>query len=324
MKGDDELSSDLLRQLFNSETPITDFEDTLSEIEQSAIFSQAYVLLARQGKLKKAPAYFQLILEEKYQIGLYQNIFIKSQTDQVFQLFEEEKIDVIPLKGTTFAEKYFDHIGARPTSDIDLLVRERDIEKAEQAVKNIGYTIEETRIPFHFHSSFSKAIPGSEIPLTVELHWNIIKENTSNFKINELWDNSSAIMGYQHVRELSDVHTFYLICLHGWRHNLDSWKYFIDIIQLLYKLGDKIDYEELVKITARHQTKKRMIRTLSIVYEEYPELTQILPFPYKMPIIKNREATLNKYIDFIDYSFLSYDSPKHSLIEFYHWLHPKY
>ena len=105
---------------------------------------------------------------------------------------------------------------------------QQDIEIAEQAVKKIGYIIEETRIPFHFHSSFSKSIPGSNIPLTVEIHWNLVKENTSNFQIEEMWTDSSIIEGYQHVRELSDLHTFYMICLHGWRHNLDSLKYFID------------------------------------------------------------------------------------------------
>ena len=90
------------------------------------------------------------------------------------------------------------------------------------------------------------------------------------------------------------------------------------------KLDSKIDYDELVKITSRHQTKKRIFWTLSIVYDEYPQLNQILPFPYKIPTVKNREATFNKYVDFIDYSFLSYDSPKHSLLELYHWIHPKY
>ena len=44
-------------------------------------------------------------------------------------------------------------------------------------------------------------------------------------------------------------------------------------------------------MTARHLTKKRIFRTLSIVYEEYPELNHILPFPYKIPTVKNREAT---------------------------------
>ena len=55
-----------------------------------------------------------------------------------------------------------------------------ELSLTERIVKNIGYIIEETRIPFHFHSSFSKAIPGSDIPLTVELHWNVIKENTES------------------------------------------------------------------------------------------------------------------------------------------------
>ncbi len=164
----------------------------------------------------------------------------------------------------------------------------------------------------------------SNIPLTVELHWHIVKENTANFQIEELWNDSTTIEGYEHIKELSDLHTFYLICLHGWRHNLDSWKYFIDIIQLIIHFGDKIDYNELQKMTARHQTKKRTFRTLSIVYEEYPQLNQILPLPYKTPTMKNRKTTVNKYVDFIDYSFLSYDSPKHSLIEFYHWLNPRY
>ena len=56
-------------------------------------------------------------------MALYQNIFIKSQTEQLLQLFEERKIDVIPLKGTMFCGKVLSIIlEHRPTSDIDLLV----------------------------------------------------------------------------------------------------------------------------------------------------------------------------------------------------------
>lgn len=318
------MNSNLLQQLFNHDTSITNFESILAEIDQSNIHSQAYLLFTQQGKLDKAPTYFKQSLKEKYQAALYQNIFIKSQTAQILQLFERLAIDVIPLKGTLFAEKYFNHIGARATSDIDLLVQKEDLKKAEQAVKNIGYIIEETRIPNHFHSSFSKLIPGSSIPLTVEIHWNVVKENTSNFQIEEIWNDSTTIEGYKYVKELSELHTFYTICLHGWRHNLDSWKYFIDIIQVIIQLADKIEYNELEKMAARHQTKKRIFRTLSIVYEEYPQLNEILLFPFKISTTKNRKTALNKYVDFIDYSFFSYDSPKHSFKELYHWLYPKY
>ena len=71
------------------------------------------MLFSQQGKLEHTPTYFQQTLNEKYQMALYQNIFIKSQTEQLLQLFEECKIDVIPLKGTMFAEKYFHHLGAQ-------------------------------------------------------------------------------------------------------------------------------------------------------------------------------------------------------------------
>jgi hypothetical protein len=33
------------------------------------------------------------------------------------------EVEAGPLKGVTFAEKYFGHIGARGSSDIDLFIR---------------------------------------------------------------------------------------------------------------------------------------------------------------------------------------------------------
>ncbi|CAM3870210.1 nucleotidyltransferase family protein [Cytobacillus oceanisediminis] len=38
--------------------------------------------------------------------------------------------EVSPLKGVTFAQKYFGYIGTRGTSDIDLLIRPYQLEKA--------------------------------------------------------------------------------------------------------------------------------------------------------------------------------------------------
>ncbi|MEH6949655.1 nucleotidyltransferase family protein [Bacillus sp. JJ634] len=321
------MNSNLLQLLFDHSSSITNIEQTLEEIKKSNIHSQVYKLLQQQGRLENISPFLKQILQEKFQTTLYQNILIKNQTEQILHSLEEQKIDVIPLKGTFFSEKYYGHLGARPTSDIDLLIKVHDMEKAIEEVKKLGYTIEETRIPYHFHFSFSKILPGSNIPLTVELHWDLLKENTSNFLIEEFWQETSSISKLGYVRELSDYHLFYMICLHGWRHNLDSMKYFIDIIQLVFILGDKIDYSRLLKDTTRHQTKRRIIRTLSIVYEQCPQLEKILPFPYKTSTLYHNRDTKKsfwKYADYIDYSFFSYDTPKHSLRELYHWIHPKY
>lgn len=84
-----------------------------------------------------------------------------------------------------------------------------------------------------------------------------------------------------YIKELSHLHTFYMICLHGWRHNLDSMKYFIDIIQIIDKVSNKIDYEQFITLAESRQTLKRMIRTLSIVYQQFPHIDDVKMFPFK-------------------------------------------
>lgn len=292
----------------------------LNEIEKSKIHPQILFLMKGNGRFMDTPAFFQQVIIEKFQSVFYQNILIKSQTDLVLREFEHNGLDVIPLKGTLFSEEQFGHLGARPTSDIDLLIKASDMNQAIESVKQLGYKQKEKQIPNHFHTSFSKYLPESKIPLTIELHWDILKKDTANLEITEFWKEGYLINDSLHVKQLSDYHLFYTICLHGWRHNMDSLKYFIDIIQLLINLD--IDFERLLADAKRHKTKKRIIRTLSIVYEQLPILHSVKEFPYYIPTLFNkRNSAINKYVDFIDYSFLSFDSPKHSIIELRNWLY---
>lgn len=301
------------------------YDKALIDIEKEKIAPQIYSLLKQQGRLTHTPVFFQQRLKTLYEQGLYQNLIIKYQMDRILAGLEEQGIDVIPLKGVFLAEKYFGHVGARPTGDIDILIRGKDIEKTVEIVKSLGFVMEVEVIQDHFHCSFGKNLPFSKIPLTVEIHWNIVKENTSKFNIEDLWNEAISIGTYAHVKELSPLHTFYMICLHGWRHNLDSTKYFIDIMQVLYNENSSIDYEKLFKLSDAHLTKKRLIRTLSIVYQQFPDLMEVkkLPFKRKLPFWAYKQPKgINLYIDFFDYQFLSYDSIKHCLTEFYQWVFP--
>ncbi|MGE7602921.1 nucleotidyltransferase family protein [Peribacillus sp. NPDC097675] len=321
------MNPSLLQVLYDSqiELPIdsTYYWKLLNEIEKSNSHAQTYTIMKQGGRLEATPAFFQQELKEKYQTVIFQNILFKNQTNRILREFEERRIEIIPLKGTGFAERHFGHLGARPTSDIDLLIKPTDMNQAIDIVKSLGYKEERKQIPFHFHGSYNKVLPGSPIPLTVELHWDIVKQNTANFSIEELWKETSSLNGSLYIKQLSNFHLFYMICLHGWRHNMDSLKYFIDIIQLILNLD--IDFKRLLEDANRHKTRKRIVRTLSIVYHQLPILHLVKEFPKVVSTsYDQRNTSIKKYVDFIDYSFLSYDSPKHSLIEFYHWLHPKY
>ncbi len=322
----------LIRVLYDSSLSLPQdeefYQQAIQKIETFAISSQVHFLLKERGHLVNTPLFFQVRLKEKYNKALYINLFIKNQTDRILDRFENQHLKVIPMKGVYFAEKYFGHIGARGTSDIDLLIIKEDRERAIHCVKSLGFELEEAPIPSHFHLSFSKLIPDSPVPLTVEIHWNILKETTSNLKIEEFWNEAAPLKEYHYVMELSHHHTFYMICLHGWRHNLDSPKYYIDILHLIYVLKHHLKLDLILQDAWAHKTRKRLVRTLSIVYEVYPMLDKIKELPLKRKSLfrnKNdmsRQKRFTRYWDFVDYQFLSYDSIRHSFREAYQWLKP--
>ncbi|WP_066056330.1 nucleotidyltransferase domain-containing protein [Robertmurraya korlensis] len=318
-----------MEALYEPEIPLdsSDYKSLLKEIMEFGVVPQVYYLLKQQGKLEQTPVFFQERLKEQYEESLFLSLFIRSQLTKVLDCFEERELPAIPLKGVHFAEKYFGHIGARGTSDIDLLIHPEDLNKAISLVTSLGFTVEEEPIEGHFHCSFSRHIPNARIPLTVELHWNLLKNDTCKLPIEEFWQNAKRLGNYQHIFELNDYHTFYMICLHGWRHNLDSPKHFLDIIQLIYRIGEQVDYITLFNQARQHRTQKRMIRTLAIVYQQHPYLQKVKPLPVRRPnfwdykAFKNgHKKQLKNYLDFIDYSFFSYDSISHSKNEFFNWM----
>jgi hypothetical protein len=303
-------------------TRISYYHQAIQQIETHSISPQIYHLLKEKGDLERTPLFFQVRLKQKYDEVLFQNILIKSETDKILNRLEKAKIEAIPLKGVYFAQEYFGHLAARGTSDIDILIKKESIGETVQLVKSLGFEQEEEWIPEHFHCSFSKQIPGSPVPLVVEIHWGIVKEKTSHLKIGAFWEKAQAAKGSSYIKRLSDQHTFYMICLHGWRHNLDSPRYYLDIVQLIFRLNKQVDLHRLFQQAKKDGALKRLVRTLSIVYEEYPMLEKVMKLPVKRQM-KSSKGVLFRYRDFIDFQFLSYDTFQHSLREVYNWCFPR-
>ncbi|MFD2214034.1 nucleotidyltransferase domain-containing protein [Metabacillus endolithicus] len=320
---------------YNPSLPFPYSNEEYKELEADIIHFNLeplfHTFLKQTNQLDNVPINLKGMLLKKYNQQFIQNLLIKNQTQMILSAFEVNNIYVIPLKGPFFSEKYFNDFAARTSSDIDILIKEDQIDKTITCIKNLGFVIEESNDEGHFHRTFSKTLPGSTIPLLIEIHWNIVKENTSSLPIDELWNQSRPLENYQFVKQLSTIHTFYFIILHAWRHNLDSLKHFLDIIQMIHTHGNDLNYESLFKIAKKHRTHKRVIRTLSIVYQQFPFLNNIL----KLPITKQygslwqyewiRGGKVDKkklYLDFIDYQFRSYDTFLHRLIALFEWLFP--
>lgn len=62
------------------------------------------------------------------------------QQQQVLDLFAENTLDAIPFKGITWAKDLYQHVDRRESSDIDLMIRARDIEKIRTLLLAHGYS----------------------------------------------------------------------------------------------------------------------------------------------------------------------------------------
>ena len=244
----------------------------LEDIEFFDIGPQVYWLLKSQNRLDDVPAGFRERLKRRFDETAARNLFIMHETDRLLRALNAKGIAVIPLKGVRFAETYFGHPGARPTTDIDLLVRESDMPEAVSCVRSMGYAIDGERFPDHFHESFAKPLPGSPLPLSAELHWDLLVRRTSSLRVGDLWDESQADARYEAVYQLSPTHALYAICLHGWQHAMNSLKYPLDVAQVIHSRGSEIDYRALFELARAHRTEKRLASVLSIALALFPHL----------------------------------------------------
>ncbi|UUZ93036.1 nucleotidyltransferase family protein [Paenibacillus sp. P25] len=219
----------LLQSLYDPRGPISlsdaQYEDILKDIEIFSLSSQVYHLIGDRD-IGRMPEFFVKRLNDKYVKGMHQNLFMRHKEQEKINRLESKGLSVIPLKGVHFAERYFGHFAARVSGDIDLLVPVSELQQAIACVEGLGYTFE--IIKDHHARLHDKN------GLMVELHWTLDKQHWSDLHVEPFWQKAEPLKDYRYVKQLSDLHTFYFICLHGARHQMDSMRYVLDIVQMIH------------------------------------------------------------------------------------------
>lgn len=130
-------------------------------------------------------------ITEKYQKSqinaLYRYMNIEREQQRIYELFENEGIAFIPLKGAVIRQYYPDPY-MRTSCDIDILVREDDLGRACQSLVTVlNYKSNDT-IDFHDISLFSQS------GVHLELHYNL-KEKRENLDklLVKVWDYSISV-----------------------------------------------------------------------------------------------------------------------------------
>ncbi len=146
--------------------------------------------------------------------GVYRYECLHYELEQISQVFEQEKIVFLPLKGAVI-RKYYREPWIRTSCDIDILVKEAEIDRAVDILKSTcGYTV--AGEGSHDVSLYSEN--GSHI----ELHYNLMEEYEENERSillkDKIWEYTFTKQGYTYWREMTDEMFYFYHIAHMAKH----------------------------------------------------------------------------------------------------------
>ena len=211
-------------------------------------------------------------LRKQYLTTAAHNTVLFSQLNELVAILNRKNIPVMLLKGAHLAEFVYKDIALRPMSDIDILIKEEDLNETLQIVFDGGYQIMETgndekekTIKNYKYSIASdakhfKTLIHSETKCVLEIHCNITRES-SPFKIppSDLWLNSQKV-------KLNDNSVFILcpddlllhLCLHAAYDDLFGYGLgaLYDIALTIKYYHKSIDWQRLWHRAVRWRTER--------------------------------------------------------------------
>lgn len=196
--------------------------------------------------------------------------------DNIIKIFDDLLIPYIVLKGPRVRE-YYPKPEYRTSCDIDILVREEDLEEAVDALVNKGSFEKQER---NYHDIPIVSPQG----VLLELHFNI-KENTENLDrvLVKVWDNSFPVdnkesMEYKQSNEFFLFHLLAHMAYH-FQHGGCGIRSVLDIYLICHQM--QFDEEKLIEFCKEAQisTFYNYIRQLSEVWfgnEDYTSITRAM------------------------------------------------
>ena len=158
---------------------------------QESVAHMVTPLLYQAVKALEAPANVPEGVVERLR-GAYlhnaaRNTLIYRELSRALNALRDRGVPVVVLKGAHLAEVVYGNVAVRPMADLDLLVREGDLDAADEALSRAGlHMFTHVRRAKHYYQQrhFHFAYTG-RAGITVEVHWSLSRE--FEIRIDDMW-----------------------------------------------------------------------------------------------------------------------------------------
>ncbi len=155
-------------------------------------------------------------LKRKYDLNLARNIRFQEEFIRLHNIFKGENIDIFPFKGLALLADIYSQYPVRPMKDMDILVREEDLEKAESLLERHGYRKHLGKGSYHYWRYRNLNIPflKEDGNWLLELHFAVDLKRRKRI-LPEMWKRTGAFRtGGTQINMLSPEDTLFSLALH--------------------------------------------------------------------------------------------------------------
>jgi len=159
-----------------------------------------YWNLKKVSNGKDVPFEVMKNLEKIYYSNLARNMLLYDELCKILKAFKRVGIETIVMKGAFLAEEIYKNIGLRTMSDIDLLIKQKDLQKAKKELTGLKYSTETDIFPTKLHEQQHQMLSGELTfisqgkKIAIDIHWDIQPYQYSyKVDVNKFWNNAKPI-----------------------------------------------------------------------------------------------------------------------------------
>ena len=196
------------------------------------------------------------------------------------EAFERAAIPVIPLKGPLLAEALYDDPGLRPFTDLDLLVRKRDVPRAVALLATLGYRALEHERPVAYelaHATAACFVPtgSATTSFPIDLHWGLVGFPAGvaprALDAEEMWTRAVTEERWgRPILQLCREDLVLYLALHlAVHHPLDGLPWQLDLALLIRRDGPDLVWEHVTERARRWGVAGAAYFTLRLVEDRF-------------------------------------------------------
>jgi len=275
-----------------------------SLIDKSIMHGVSSLIWESIQSFKKQIIIPELVAEKmvNYQIqNAGRGIIIHNQLITLLTELKEKCIPVIILKGAHLAEIIYKDLSLRQMMDIDILVKEKDLEQVNNSLMRIGYEhvfIDRTNPKRNYQFPYSPPKSGVRLEVHTSLR-SLILPGAMDEKA--LWERAQSVeIGGIEALALTPEDLLLHLCYHVSYHLYVHFglRSLVDISEIINYYGENINWKEIINHAHKYNITKCVFVALILVRKflntKIPEnvLAQLLPDDFNKSIIKWAESQI--------------------------------